>query len=68
MGIFFPGFWSFSGFYLFVFFADIALPGDFDKAGINNLARIGKDTLVIKCLIETIKQGSNNYLTVNSTK
>ncbi len=61
IGVFFPGFGSFTGFYLFVFLTGIALPGCFDKAGINNLTCLGKDRLVIKRLIETTEQGYNNF-------
>ena len=60
MGFFFPGFRSFSGFYFFVFLTGISLPGSLDKAGVNNLAGAGKDTLVIKRLIETIEEWCNN--------
>jgi hypothetical protein len=62
IGFFFPGFGSFTSFYLFVFLPGIALPGCFDKAGINDLACFGEDTLVIECLVETIEQGCNNLL------
>jgi len=57
---FFPCFRCFSGFYFFVFLTGISLPGSLNNAGINNLAWAGKDTLVIKRLIETIDEWCNN--------
>ena len=47
MGLLFPCIRGFTGFYFFVFLPCIALPRNFDKTGIDYLACISKDTLVI---------------------
>ena len=55
IGLLFPCFRCFTGFYFFVFLPCIALSGNFYQTGIDYLACISKDTLVIKCLVETIE-------------
>jgi len=37
------------------------LLGDFKKRGINNLARFGKDALIVKRLIEPTEQRIDNF-------
>lgn len=39
----------------------ITMTACFDKTGINDLACFSEDTLVIKCLVETIEQSGNNF-------
>ncbi len=47
VGFFFQCCWCFTGFYFFVFLLCIALSGNFDKTGIDDLACLSKDTLGI---------------------
>lgn len=60
-----PCFWGLSLFDLLVFVMAIALFGYFNKGGIDNLARLGKDALIIKRLIETVKQGFDDSSWIN---
>ena len=46
---------------LLVLVTAIALFGDFDKGGTDNLAGFCEDTLVVKRLIETVEQGFDDF-------
>lgn len=59
VALLFPGLRNLERFDPPVFLTVVALPGNINETGINNLTGVGKDALIVKRLIEAGKQGLN---------
>jgi len=60
VGLLFPGFRNLTLLDLPVLFARVALPGNLNETGVNDLSGFGKDTLIIERLVEAVKQSFDN--------
>jgi len=56
VGLLFPGFGSFALLDLPVFLTAVALTGNFNEAGVDDLAGVGEKLLLVKGFVESVEQ------------